>query len=136
MELSPLGPGLNAGPAAASPMARRFVLVILKVERGLMDAIDDAARRDRLARASFAQRVVAMAIDEDDGASALSTLWRRPARPAVFKHSPSLAIRFEKEICDRLDAIVARRAESRALFVERVLMKAVGFVPQEADAAA
>jgi hypothetical protein len=33
-----------------------------------------------------------------------------------------------------LDAIVARRAESRALF-EWVLMKAVVFVPQEVEAA-
>jgi hypothetical protein len=110
-------------------------MVVLKVERGLMDAIDAAARRERLARGSYAQRVVTTAIECDDGSSAPSALWRRPARPSIFKHCPTLNLRFEKGLCDRLDAIVARRAESRALFVERVLMKAVGFVPQEVEAA-
>ena len=44
--------------------------ILVRVDSDLLAALDAAARRERLARGSFAQRVLVAAVDQDDGATA------------------------------------------------------------------
>ncbi len=112
------------GPGERAPLD---VQVLVRVGTDLLAAVDAAARQERIARGSFAQRVLVGAVDQDDGATANPPIRgkRGPQRARGLNLDRVLSIRVDREFCDRLDAIARRRGETRAIYVENAMRAAI-----------
>ncbi len=112
------------GPGARAPLD---VQILVRVDADLLAALDAAAQRERIARGSFAQRVLVAAVDQDDGATANPPIRGRrgPQRARGLNLDRVLSIRVDREFCDRLDVIARRRGETRAIFVENAMRAAL-----------
>ncbi len=101
--------------------------ILVRVDSDLFAALDAAARRERIARGSFAQRVLVAAVGQDDGTTANPPMRgsRGPQRARGLNLDRVLSIRIDREFCDQLDMIARRRGETRSIFVENAMRAAI-----------
>ncbi len=112
--------------------------LIVQVTADLLAAVDAAALRERVTRSTFVRRILIVAVEGDDGAVGPPRRGiRMPQRPSGLRLDHRLAVIVDRDFLGWLDAILHRRGETRAMFIERALMKALDWSdPQNAKVTA